>query len=196
VLTVCCLILFVIGCQRHVAGTPESGGGVDTLPLGLAAVEEISGFDGLTREVDSDEPMPDTYLPDGPCHAMADQGLAYGATWLQFRSVADSAKLTASRLSPVASVAQTLVAYPDAPAAQKVFDRHANTIAECAALEIPGLDGAVTRPDGRTALWLTDGMATVFAIEAATLVGVSVVALPDSARIASHVSQAIIDRIR
>jgi hypothetical protein len=127
---------------------------------------------------------------------MADQGVAYGATWLQFRSVADSAKLTANRLAPVASVAQTLIAYPDALAARDVFDRHANTMTECAALEIPGLAGAVTRPDSRTASWLTDGMATVFAIEATTLIAVSVVALPDAARIASDVSQAIIDRIR
>lgn len=104
--------------------------------------------------------------------------------------------LTADRLSPIASVAQTVIAYPDSAAAREVFDRHANTMAECAALKTPGLDGEVIRPDSRTALWLNDGMATVFAIEAATLVDVSVVALPDAARIASNVSKAITVRIR
>lgn len=194
-LIVGCLTLSVLGCQRPVEGAPEPGSLVDTLPLSNSAVKDLSGFDRLTREVDSDQPTRDTYLTDGPCHAMADQHIAYGDVWTGFRSIADTADLTDGPLSPIVSVTQNLVAYPDDAAARAVFDRQAAAMADCAALNMLGLEGAVVRPDSETAVWVNEWKATVFVIKAAFLVDVSVVALPDAERVASDISRAIVDRI-
>lgn len=185
----------LLGCQRHVDGTPEVTSFIDSLPLSLERVEQISGFDRFTREIDSDLPTPSSYLPDGPCRAMADQRIAFGDTWTGFRSVADSAELTGGPLSPVVSVTQNLVAYPDDAAAREVFDRHADDMAACAELNLPGLDGTVTHPDSETAVWVNDGMAIMFTIKSAIFIEASAVALPDAERIAFEISRAIIERI-
>ena len=172
------------------------GSSVDTLPLSIAQVREISGFDRLERESDSDEPVADTYTPEGPCREAADQVVAFGDDWTVFRSVADGGDLYADRqLSPMVVVAQNVVGYPSEASAGEVFDRRLKDVRECAALDLPGLGGDVERLDDNTVRWSADGMTTVYAIESDVLVDASVVALPDADRIASEVVAAVLDRI-
>jgi len=188
--------LALAGCSQQVAGEPRPTSFVDTLPLSLTAVQEISGFDGLRREIDTDQPAPDTYLPEGPCHEMADQQIAFGDSWTHFRSVADTGDLEpADRLSPIVSVAQNLVAYTDDSTARKAFDHHVLSMTDCAAQNMLGLEGAIVRPDGATAVWVNGGMAIVFVIETSILIQSMVVALPYAERVATEFPRAILDRI-
>jgi hypothetical protein len=191
-----CALLALGGCQQQVAGKSMPTSVVDTLPLGLGLVQEISENLELEREVDTDQPTPDTYMSDGPCHEMADQRIAYGENWTAFRSVADGVELdVVFEPAPLAVVVQHIVGYPDESAARAVFDRRLGDVAACAALDLPGLGGDVERLDGSTALWNAGGMVTVFAIKSNVLVDASVVELPDAERVATEVSRAILDRI-
>ena len=190
------LALVLAGCQRPVSGQPEPSSFADTLPLGLAQVREISGRDGLVRDVDTDRPVADGYIQDGPCRAVADQSRAYGEDWTAFRSVADAVDLDDGAAPGLqAVVAQHVVGYPEVAAARAVFERRFQEARACAELDIPGIGGTVTRLDDETAVWADDGLATVYAIKSAVLVDVSVVALPDEERIATDISRAILDRI-
>jgi hypothetical protein len=68
-------------------------------------------------------------------------------------------------------------------------------MADCAALNLLGLEGTVARPLNETAVWINDGMAIVLAVKSAILVEASAVALDDNERIASEISRRILDRI-
>lgn len=192
---VCCAALLV-SCQREVSGSPGPGSGYDSSLLSLAAVEELGGIDHLTRAADTDEPLVDTYVTEGPCHEASDQRTAFGDDWIYFRSVADTVdRGNGDALVPMVSLVQNVIVYPDDDGARAVFERYVVTMADCAASGIPGLNGKVERPDGATAIWLTEGMASVFAVKDSTLVGASAVAVPDAERVATEISRAILDRI-
>lgn len=192
---VCCAALLV-SCQREVSGSPAPGSAYDSSFLSLAAIEEIGGIEHLTREVDTDEPLVDTYVTEGPCHEVSDQRTAFGDSWIYFRSVADTVdRRHGDPLSPMVSLVQNVIAYPDDDGARAVFERYVVMMAECAASGSPGLNGKVERPDGATAIWLTEGMASVFAIKDTILVSASAVAVPDAERVATEMSRAILDRI-
>ena len=186
----------LVGCQREVSGLPAPGSSYDISLLSLAAVEKIGGMDHLTREVDTDEPLVDTYLTEGPCHEVSDQRTAFGDGWIYFRSVADTVdREHGDPLAPIVSLVQNVIAYPDDDGARAVFERYVVTMGDCAASGSPGLNGKVERPDQGTAIWVTEGMASVFAIKGTVLVSASAVAVPDAERVAIDMSRAILDRI-
>lgn len=195
-LTLVCCAALLVGCQREMNGLPTPGSVYDTSLLTISAVEEIGGIDNLTRRVDTDEPLVDTYVTEGPCREVSDERAAFGDEWIYFRSVADTVdRRSGDPLSPIVSLVQNVIAYPDHADARAVFERHAATMADCAASGAPGHNGTVEHADDATVIWVTEGMATVFAIKDAALVSASAVAVPDAERIATEISRAILDRI-
>jgi PknH-like extracellular domain len=195
VLVLVCLVVLSAACQRDVGGMPVPASVVDTLPLGLDRVRQISGFERLTREADSDQPWQGTTTLEGPCGSFSDRKVAYGETLTAFRSVTDAADLTEGPLSPIVSITQNVAAYPSDDDARSVFDRRIEDASACAALNTPGLGGAVSRLDENMAVWGDEDIATVFAIRSSTLVETSAVGLPEAERIATEISRAILDRI-
>ncbi|MGV0788799.1 sensor domain-containing protein [Mycolicibacterium sp. XJ2] len=205
----CVIALGTLACQRH--SEPGADDAVDRLPLSLDDVKQISGFDGFTRDVDTDRPAALTYVPDGPCQALADQRVAFGDTWIRFRSIADNGELVSGRprtrapgpaVAPstvpvVASALQTIAVYPSEVEARNVFDRRVAAMTECVGLNIPGYSGTVAHRDLDTAVYTnsTGGWAFVFVVKSAILSDVSVMALSDAERIASDISHVIIGRI-
>lgn len=194
-LVLLCCVTLSVACQRVVDGAPAPASFLDTLPLGLDRVRQISDFDRLERVADSDQPWSDPTSMAGPCHALFDGRAAYGDTWSAFRRVADEADLNDGPLSPIVSVGQYLVAYSDPDVALRVLNRRVDDATACTASNTPGLSGTVTRLDDDTAVWLTDGLATVYAVRSAILVETAVVGLPDAERIASELSHALLERI-
>lgn len=195
--------LSTLGCQSHTDGA-GSANTFDRLPLSLDEVKQISGFDGFIREIDTDQPAADNYGPSGPCQAIADQQIAFGEDWTQFRSIADNGNLraggrprAAKTVPLMAAALQNVASYPDATTAREVFDRRVTAMRKCAELNIPTYSGALSQRDPSTVVYTsgTGGMTLVFVIKSTVLVEVSILALPDAERVASDISRVILDRI-
>ncbi|KUH85781.1 hypothetical protein AU186_23965 [Mycobacterium sp. GA-1999] len=199
-----------LACQSHTE--PDGEAIVERLPLSLEQVKEISGLDKFSREVDTDQPVADDYTPEGPCREMADQRTAFGANWTSFRSVADSADLPTGGRRPrnpgatgdgatplivpvMATVVQNVVVYPDDSAARETFDRRVAAMKKCVELNLPHLGGMISQPSRDKVVLVNDGFVTVSLVKSAVVVDVSVVALPDAERVASEISQAIVERV-
>lgn len=206
----CLVTVSTLACQSHAA--PKPANTVDRLALSLEEVKQISGFDKFTREIDTGQPTADNYTPAGPCRAWSDEQVAFGDTWTQFRSIADSGDLDAGLQPPrpshaiqdhaapltaplTATAVQTVAVYPSGAAARDVFNRRVADMEECVDLNLPHLGGKATRPNSTTAVWVNEGFTSVFALKSTVLVDVSVMELSEAERIASDISQEIIGRI-
>ncbi|MGU3653942.1 sensor domain-containing protein [Mycolicibacterium sp. A43C] len=196
VIVLLCCAAVVTACQQAVDGQPIARSAADVSILSQSVVEELSGIEDLSREVDTDQPISDTYLADGACRGVADQRAAFGNAWTSFRSVADTVPIRPDMpLAAMVSLVQNVVVYPDGAAARTVFDSYVPLMVQCADSGTLGLEGNVERRDDGTAVWVTEGMASVFAIEGSILVGTSAVAVPDAERVAIKMTRAILDRI-
>ena len=191
-----CASLVAVGCQRSTDGESAFAGGLQSLPLTVQDVRQVSGFGEFTRTADDDRTVADTATPEGPCRALFDQGVAFGEDWVDSRTVVDEADVDIGEPASVfASIIQTVVAYPDDDSARAAFDRRLVEMDNCAALRLEFMGGTVLRPVPATVAYVHDQWTVASAVKSSVVVDVSVTVLPDSETIASEILQRIVDRI-
>ncbi|MGB3355805.1 MAG: sensor domain-containing protein [Mycobacterium sp.] len=196
VILACCAALVVAGCQRSVDGASTPATGLESLPLTVQDVREISGFAGFARVADDDRIVSDTATPEGPCRALFDQGAAFGDNRVDIRTVEDEGDLNAGDPAPLTTSAiQTVVTYADSDRARDAFGRRLEDMTDCAALRLEFMDGVISRPDQDTVGYLHDEWALVSAVKASVVVDVAVTVMPEAERIASEMTARILDRI-
>lgn len=196
ILALCwCVVLVGVACTRPVNGGTMPAEGADAFPLTVAEVRTASGLPGFTRVLDDDQAVPDGVTPSGPCRALFDSAAAFGDNRIEFRTVADEADLdTGGPLPLIASVGQTVVVYPSEDAARQTFVRRAAQLGQCSELDLPYLGGTISQPEPDTTVYRNGEWTLVSTIDSAVLVDVSVGALPESERIATEISRAIVER--
>ena len=167
----------------------------EALVLSLDEVKQITDFAAFERSFELEQPKPqqDPSVPP-PCRALFDQRVAFGDRWTGFRFVSDEGDLdVGGQLSLIAMAQQTVAVYATPEAARDAFDRRLAMVTECVQLRFPYHDPVITRPDANTAVLGVVDWTMVCAVKSA--VDTSVIALPETGRIASEMSRRITERV-
>lgn len=188
VLAACCAVL---------ATAAPAGADPPADPVSVDEVNGIVGAPGVLLQPRAQRGEPGVTDPAAPgsCWSVSDERAVFGADWVRFDAVDYGAAIAVTRGGKgFPTVTQAVAAYPGADAARAVFDRLGPALADCAAGHVDGYEFDIERPDPATlALRFADPVraTVVYRLRAATLSRVSVLALDDSARIATQISDRI-----
>lgn len=186
----CCLTFLVAACgpdSPMPSATVQSTSATAAAVLPVEEVRTISGVNGFHEVPELDAAAP-AAIPDTPepCRAVFDPPTVFGSDWQRFRAVGYAADLDAPVLPVMADVRQAIAVYPDATTAQATFDRVAAAIPGCIKTGTGYYRRTAESPDPNTLLLNSDhadGAHSAYRLAGTALISVSVLGLPDSARV-------------
>lgn len=205
-------------CANRAGSQSRSAGAADSLVVGLDAVRQITGVDGLTSNPNGDDHQPHrpSSEPPGPCRVF-DPQVAFGSDWVQFRSTvynglaydpipaahepgprpSDSTGAAASLPPKPLMVGQAVGIYSDINTANAAFERLIPALIECSALHAKYYDFVVDRPDKSTVVlnYGNDSRA-MYHVKGPALINLSALGFPESERVMDRILQNITDRVK